>query len=75
MIWYCDERQLNRELYVEKVIELYNLNRKYDEWKESLFEYLNNDDYDDLTKVINPIVNEYNDGDLTKILNVDWFNE
>ena len=55
--------------------ELYNLNREYDEWKEGLEIYLNNDDYNDLIKIINPIVNEFNDGDLTKIPNVDWFNE
>ena len=75
MIWYCDERELNREVYVEKVTELYNLNRKYGEWKESLKVYLNNNDYNDLVKIINPIVNEFNDGDLTKIPNVDRFNE
>ena len=74
-IWYCDERELNRELYVEKVTELYNLDRKYDEWKESLKVYLNNNDYNDLTKVINLIMNVFTDGDLTKILNVDLFND
>ena len=48
-----------------------SLNREYDELKL----YLNNNDYDDLIKIINPIVNEFNDGDLTEIPNVDWFNE
>ena len=72
---YCDEGELNREVYVEHVTELYNLNREYDEWKEGLEIYLNNDDYNDLIKIINPIVNEFNDGDLTKIPNVDWFDE
>ena len=38
-------------------------------------QYLNNDDYNDLIKIINPIVNEFNDGNLTKIPNVDWFYE
>ena len=61
---------LNREVYVEKVTELYKLNRKYDEWKDGLEVYLNNNDYNDVTKVINLIVNECNDGDLTKIPNV-----
>ena len=59
-MWCYEERELNRELYGEKVTELYNLHRKYDEWKESLEVYLNNNDYNDLTKVINPIVNEFN---------------
>ena len=75
MIWYCDEGELNREVYVEKVTELYHLNRKYDEWKESLKVYLSNNDYNDLTKVINPISNVFTDGDVTKIPNVDWLNE
>ena len=75
MIWYCDERELNREVYVEKVTELYNLNRKYDEWKESLKVYLSNNDCNDLTKVINPIMNVFTDGDVTQIPNVDWFDE
>ena len=52
--------------------ELYNLNRKYGEWKECLEVYVNDND---LIKMSNPIVNEFNDGDLTKIPNVDWFNE
>ncbi len=75
MIWYCDERELNREMYVENVTELYDLNRKYDEWKGSLEIYLNNNDYNDLIKIINLIVNEFNGGDLTKIPNVDRFHE
>ena len=75
MIWGDEERDVNRELCVNKETELYNLNREYDEWKEGLEIYLNNDDYNDLVKIINPIVNEFNDGDLTKIPNVDWFNE
>ena len=54
---------------------MYNVNRKYDEWKVSLEIYLNNNDYNEVTKVINPIMNEFNDGDLTKIPNIDWFNE
>ena len=75
VIWYRDERELNREVYVEHVTELYNLSREYDEWKEGLEIYLNNNDYNDLVKIINPIVNEFNDGDLTKIPNVDRFRE
>ena len=67
-------QDVNREWCVNKVTELYNLNREYDEWKEGLEIYLNNDGYNDLIKIINPIVNEFNDGDLTKIPNVDRFN-
>ena len=44
VIWYCDERDLNRELYVEKVTELYALNREYDEWKVRLEVCLDNND-------------------------------
>ena len=75
MIWYGDERDLNRELYVNKETELYNLNREHDEWKESLEVYLNNNDDNDLTKVINPIRNTITDGDLTNVLNVDWLHD
>ena len=72
MSWYCDERDVSREWYVT---ELYDLNRKYDKWKESLKIYVNNNDYNDLIKIINPIMSEFNDGELTKLPNVDWFHE
>ena len=75
MIWGYDERNVGGELYVCKETEIYNLNRKYGEWKEGLEIYLNDNDYNDLIKMINPIVNEFNDGDLTKTPNVDWFYE
>ena len=75
VIWGYDERDVGGELYVCKETEIYNLNRKYGEWKESLEVYVNDNDYNDLIKMSNPIVNEFNDGDLTKIPNVDWFNE
>ena len=39
-----DERDLNRELCVNKEIEVYNLKRDYDEWKVRLEVCLNNDD-------------------------------
>ena len=48
---------------------------EFDEWKVRLEVCRNNNDYNDLTKVINPIMNVFTDGDLTKIPNVDWFNE
>ena len=72
VIWGCDERELNRELYVSKETELYDLNRKYNKWKESLKIYLINND---LIKIIDPIMSELNEGDLTKIPNVDWLYE
>ena len=53
VISYCDERELNREVYVEHVTELYNLNIEYEEWKESLEVYVNDNDYNDLIKIIN----------------------
>ena len=34
--WGDEERDVNRELCVNKETELYNLNREYDEWKEGL---------------------------------------
>ena len=74
-IWGYDERDVGGEWYVCKETEIYNLNRKDDEWKESLEVYMNDNDYNDLIKMSNPIVNEFNDGNLTKIPNVDWFNE
>ena len=67
-----DRRDVSREWYVT---ELYDLNRKYDEWNESLKVYMSNDDYNELTKVFNPIMSEFTDGDVTKIPNVNWFNE
>ena len=39
VMWCYEEREVNREWYGT---ELYNLNRKYGEWKESLKVYLNN---------------------------------
>ena len=75
MIWYCDERDISGELYVSKETELYSLKREYDEWEVRLGVCMNNNDYNDLVKIINPIVNEFNDGDLKKIPNVDWFHE
>ena len=71
MIWYCGERDIGGEWYVNKVTELYNVNRKYDEWRESLKVYLKNNEYDDLTKVINPIMHVFTDGDWTIITYVD----
>ena len=73
VIWYYDERDLNRELYVERETEVYNLNRDYDEWKVRLEVCLNNNDLIDNTKVTNPIMNIFTDGDLTDVLNVDLF--
>ena len=60
-------------MYVNKETELYNLKREYDEWEVRLGVCMNNNDYNDLIKIINPIMSEFNDGDLTKIPNVDWF--
>ena len=42
VIWYYDERDLNRELYVNKETEWYELNREYDEWKVRLEVCLSN---------------------------------
>ena len=75
ILYYVFNILVNRELYGEKVTELYFLNRKYEEWNESLKIYLSNNDYKDLTKVIDPITNVFTNGDLTKIPNVDWFHE
>ena len=60
---------------MENVTELYDLNWKYDKWKEGLKIDVNNNDDNDLIKIINPITSEFNDGDLKKIPNVDWFHE
>ena len=68
MIWYYDERDFNRELYVDKETELYQLNREYDEWKVRLEECLNNNDLIYNKKVTNPIMKIFTDGDLTCLL-------
>ena len=73
VIWYCDERDLSRELYVNKETELYELKREYDEWKIRLDVCLSNNDLMDNTKINNPIMNIITDGDLTYVLNVDLF--
>ena len=36
VMWHCDERNLDGELWVDKEIEVYNLKRDYDEWKVRL---------------------------------------
>ena len=56
-------------MYVEKEIEVYNLNRDYDEWKEMLEVYLNKNNLID-KKVTDPILEIFTNGDLTEILNV-----
>ena len=71
LIWYCGERDISGEWYVNQVTELYNVNRKYDEWRESLTVYLKNNVNNYLTKVINPIMNVFTDGDWTIITYVD----
>ena len=73
VIWYCDESDLNRELYGEKETELYALNREYDEWKVRLEGCLKNNELIDNIKINNPIMNTITDGDLTDVLNVDLF--
>ena len=73
MIWYYDERDLNRELYVSRETELYELNREYDEWKVRLEVCWNNNDLIDNTKANNPIMNIVTDEDLTDVPNVDLF--
>ena len=60
---------LKRELYAEEETELYELNRKYDEWKIRLEVCLHNNDLIDETKVNNLIMNIITDGDLTDVLN------
>ena len=75
MIRYYDKRELDRELYVERETELYELNREYDEWKVRLEVCLNNNDLIYNTKVTNPILEIFTDGDLTEILNVDLMND
>ena len=49
VIWHCDERNLDGELWVDKEIEVYNLRRDYDEWKVRLEVRLSNNHliYDD----------------------------
>ena len=69
--WCYDERDLDRELCVDKEIELYQLKRNYNEWKEMLEVCLNNNNliYDE--KITDPILNIITNGDCTEINNVD----
>ena len=60
-------QEVSREWYVT---ELYNLHRKYEDWKESLKAYVNDNNYNVLNKVINPIMNIFTDGDVTNMPNV-----
>ena len=71
MRWGYDERDLDRELCVERETELYELKRDYDGWKEMLEVYLNKSNlmYDE--KINDPISNIFTNGDLTEIRNVD----
>ena len=66
-----DERDLDRELCVDREIELYKLKRDYDELKEMLEVCLNNNNLSYDKKITDPILNIITNGDWTEIHNVD----
>ena len=71
VMWHCDERNLDGELWVDKEIEVYNLRRDYDKWKVRLEVRLSNNHliYDD--KIIDLVLRKFTNGDWTKLMDSD----